>query len=450
MLADIDASSVSLHEVHRFPNRPVSVGGTLYWDILALWAGTVDGLRLAGRQADRLAGIGVDSWAIDYALLDESGHLLGNPVHYRDSRTDGIAGQVVDAIGSAQLYGTTGVQVLPFNTIFQWVAARDSVAMRDAAHALLIPDLFTYWLTGRLGTELTNASTTGLLDVRSRRWSTALFDRLGLRTNLFPPLSQPGELIGPVSERNGLRDTPVITVGSHDTASAVAGVPARDERFAYISCGTWSLVGVELDSPIATDAARAANFGNELGVDNTVRFLRNVMGLWLLQESIRTWESAGQPVDQGRLLAEAAQVPAGRFVVDPDRPEFLAPGDMPARLRAECLRTGQPVPETPAEITRCIHDSLAAAYRRAVHGAAELSGRTVAAVHIVGGGARNALLCQLTADACQIPVIAGPVEAAAFGNVLIQARTAGVLSGRLPELRSLLRGTETTTYLPRT
>jgi rhamnulokinase len=445
MLAEVDGSRLSLRAVHRFPNRPVSVGGTLYWDILALWAGTTDGLRIAAGQVDRLAGIGVDSWAIDYALLDEDGRLLGNPVHYRDTRTDGIA----ETIGSAELYATTGVQVLPFNTVFQWVAARDSTAMRAAAHALLIPDLFTYWLTGQLGTELTNASTTGLLDVRSRQWSTALFDRLRLRDNLFPPLRQPGERIGRVRGQAAFGDVPVFTVGSHDTASAVVGVPARDERFAYISCGTWSLVGVELDSPITTDAARAANFGNELGLDNTVRFLRNVMGLWLLQESIRTWEAAGQPIDQARLLAEAEYVPAGRFVVDPDRPEFLAPGDMPARLRAECRRIGLPVPETPAEIARCVHDSLAAAYRRAVHAAAELSGRTVDAVHIVGGGARNALLCQLTADQCEIPVIAGPVEATAWGNVLVQARAARVLTGGLHDLRSLVRNTETTIYQPR-
>jgi rhamnulokinase len=440
MLGEVDGPRLSLREVHRFPNRPVSVGGTLYWDILALWAGATDGLRMAARQVDRLAGIGVDSWAIDYALLDEDGQLLGNPVHYRDTRTDGIA----ETIDPAELYATTGVQVLPFNTVFQWVAARDSTAMRAAAHALLIPDLFNYWLTGQLGTELTNASTTGLLDVRSRQWSTALFERLRLRGNLFPPVRPPGERIG-----TAFGEVPVFTVGSHDTASAVVGVPARDERFAYISCGTWSLVGVELDGPITTDAARAANFGNELGLDNTVRFLRNVMGLWLLQESIRTWEAAGHPIDQARLLAEAEHVPAGRFVVDPDRPEFLAPGDMPARLRAECRRTGQPVPETQAEIARCVHDSLAAAYRRTVHTAAELSGRTVDAVHIVGGGARNALLCQLTADQCEIPVIAGPVEATAWGNVLVQARASGVLAGGLHDLRSLLPNTETTTYQPR-
>jgi rhamnulokinase len=239
----------------------------------------------------------------------------------------------------------------------------------------------------------------------------------------------------------------VFAVGSHDTASAVVGVPARDSRFAYISCGTWSLVGVERPEPVTSEAARAANFSNELGVDGTVRFLRNVMGLWLLQESVRTWELA--PGDLPRLLAEAEAVPAGRSVIDPDRPEFLPPGDLPARLQAECRRVGQPVPESPAEVTRCILDSLAAAYRRTVRAAAELAGVDVAVVHLVGGGAQNVLLCQLTADACELPVVAGPVEAAAYGNVLVQARAAGVVAGDLAGLRGLLAGAETVTYHPR-
>jgi rhamnulokinase len=452
MLADVSSDGVALHEVHRFPNRPVTVDGTLHWDVLSLWAGVVDGLRIAGRSGP-LAGIGVDSWAIDYGLLDEDGRLLGNPVHYRDRRTDGVADVVASTIGLDELYATTGVQLLPFNTVFQWVAARDSWAMRNAAHALLVPDLFGYWLTGQLGSELTNASTTGLLDVRSGAWADELFKRLELRSDLLAPIRRPGDEVGRlrpgVAADCGLGSVPVLAVGSHDTASAVLGVPARGERFAYISCGTWSLVGVELDAPVTTAAARAANFSNELGVDATVRFLRNVMGLWLLQESVRTWERDGSPVDLPRLLAEAATLPGRRSVIDPDRPEFLPPGDMPSRLRAECRRAGQPVPETPAEITRCILDSLAAAYRRTVREAAALSGAPVEVVHLVGGGAHNALLCQLTADACELPVVAGPVEAAAYGNVLVQARAAGVVSGDRTELRSLLHGTDTVTYQPR-
>jgi rhamnulokinase len=453
MVGSVDSSTIELLEVHRFVNRPVLVGGTLQWDVLALWAGTIDGLRIAARSGAEIAGIGVDSWAIDYGLLDEDGVLLGNPVHYRDRRTDGLADQIAEVIAPQELYALTGVQVLPFNTIFQLAAARDTSALRAARHALLIPDLFGYWLTGELGTELTNASTTGLLDVRTRSWADSVFTRLGIRTDLFPEIRQPGELVGTllheVAAECELERIPVFAVGSHDTASAVVGVPARDHRFAYISCGTWSLVGVEVAEPVTTERARAANFSNELGVDGTVRFLRNVMGLWLLQESVRTWERTGVTVDLQRLLAEAGQLPSGRFIVDPDRPEFLPPGDMPSRLRAECRRTGQAEPQSPAEFTRCILDSLAAAYRRTVQAAAALSGAEVDVVHLVGGGTQNALLCQLTADACELPVVAGPVEAAAYGNILVQARAAGVASGGLAELRALLAGVHTVTYLPR-
>ncbi|HEY7010080.1 MAG TPA: rhamnulokinase family protein [Jatrophihabitantaceae bacterium] len=452
MRADVSPDAVALREVHRFVNRPVTVGGTLHWDVLGLWAGVLDGLREAGRQGS-LAGIGVDSWAIDYALLDADGRLLGNPVHYRDARTDGVAERVAAVLPAEKLYALTGVQVLPFNTVFQFVADRDTAAMRAAAHAVLVPDLFAFWLTGALGTELTNASTTGLLDVRDLSWCADVFAALELRTDLFPPITRPGSTVGSllpdVGRATELGAVPVVAVGSHDTASAVVGVPARHDRFAYISCGTWSLVGVELEAPVTSEAAREANFSNELGVDNTVRFLRNVMGLWLLQESIRTWERNGHRIDLAALLAEAEQLPAGRFLVDPDRAEFLAPGDMPSRLRAECRRTGQPEPASPAELTRCILDSLTAKYRDTVREAIALSGVQVDVVHLVGGGAQNALLCQLTADACELPVVAGPVEAAAYGNVLVQARAAGVLDGGLSDLRRLLDSARVATYHPR-
>jgi rhamnulokinase len=452
MVASVDGDAIDLREVHRFANRPVQIRGTLHWDILALWSGVVDGLRIAGRSGP-LDGIGVDSWAVDYALVDDDGALLGNPVHYRDMRTDGVADTVDDVIAADELYAVTGLQRLPFNTIYQLVAARDTWAMRNAAGLLMIPDVFAYLLCGERGGEITNASTTGLFDVRTREWSTDLVKRLGLRADLLPAVREPGERIGTVlasvAADCGIDAAPVWTVGSHDTASAVLGVPARNDRFAYISCGTWSLVGVERGAPVTSDAARAANFSNELGVDGTVRFLRNVMGLWLLQESVRTWERAGVAVDLPRLLDEAAQLPGGRSVVDPDRPQFLPPGDMPARLQAECRRIGAEVPESPAELTRCILDSLAAAYRHTVQQAAELSGTPVEVVHLVGGGAQNALLCQLTADACELPVVAGPVEAAAYGNVLVQARAAGVLAGDRTRLRALLGATQTVTYLPR-
>ena len=371
-------------------------------------------------------------------------------MHYRDQRTDGAAAAVSKIVPPERRYAQDGVQQLPFSTMFQFAAARDSWAMGHAARALLIPDLFGYWLTGQLASEQTNASTTGLLDPRSGQWDSGLFTTLGLRPDLFPAVRPPGTVLGPlqasVAADCGLGGAAVSLVGSHDTASAVAAVPARHENFAYISCGTWSLVGVELAKPVTNEAARTAGFSNELGVDGTVRFLRNVMGLWLLQECVRAWRRQGNPIDLVGLLAEAGEVPGGRAIVDPDRPEFLPPGDMPERLRAECRRTGQPVPDTPAQITRCILHHPAA-YGRVVQQAADLSGTQIEVIHLVGGGAQNALLCQLAADACQLPVEAGPVEAAAYGNVLVQARTAGVLTGGLADMRDLLHSTRT--YVPR-
>src|SRR3954470_5000674 len=447
MAARVGSGELDLHEVHRFPNRPVRVGGTLHWDVLSLYGGVLDGLRAAGRDGGRLDGIGIARWAVDYGLLDADGALLGNPVHYRDTRHEAAVPAVHAAIGPAELYRVNGLQHLPFNTIFQLAAARGTAQLGAAQRLLLIPDLLAHWLTGAVGAEVTNASTTGLLDATCRQWSEELLDRLRLPRHLFPPLVQPGDRFGDLRDdvlaETGLTGpVPVIAVGSHDTASAVVGVPAATEKFAYVSCGTWSLVGVELEKPVLTEAGRAAGFTNELGVDGTVRYLRNVMGLWLLQESQRTWTAHGLPADLPDLLAAAAQVPAFTAVVDADDPGFLAPGDMPARIAAACTATGQTPPQSQGETVRCILDSLALAYRRTVRTAARLSGRDVEVVHLVGGGARNTLLCQLTADACGLPVLAGPVEAAALGNALVQGRAGGALSGGLPELRALLRQTQ--------
>jgi rhamnulokinase len=454
MAARVGPERLDLREVHRFPNRPVRTAGTLHWDVLGLYAGVLDGLRAAGREAGRLDGVGIDSWAVDHGLLDADGALLGNPVHYRDARHATAVPAVHAVVPPEELYRVSGLQHLPFNTVFQLAAARGTAQAAAARTALLVPDLLAYWLTGAVGAEVTNASTTGLLDATTREWSEELVDRLGFDRALFPPLRQPGErlgeLTGEVLAETGLTGpVPVVAVGSHDTASAVVGVPAATEKFAYVSCGTWSLVGVELEKPVLTEASRAAGFTNELGVDGTVRYLRNVMGLWLLQESQRTWAASGLPADLPDLLAAAARVPAFTALVDPDDPRFLPPGDMPARIAQACAETGRTPPQSQAETVRCILDSLALAYRRTVRRAAELSGRDVEVAHLVGGGARNTLLCELTADASGLPVLAGPVEAAALGNVLVQARGLGVLSGGLPELRALLRNTQDAQlYLP--
>ncbi|MFE0922443.1 rhamnulokinase family protein [Streptomyces nigra] len=438
MVGRVGPGSLELTEAHRFPNRPVRVPEGLRWDVLGLYAGVLDGLRAAGP----VDSVGIDSWAVDYGLLDADGALLGNPVHYRDARTDGVARTVWETVPADELYAATGLQYAPFNTLYQLAAARNSVQLVQAERLLLIPDLMAYWLTGEQGTELTNASTTQLIDPRTRDWAYGVADRLGVDLSLFAPLRSPGDPAGllraEVLEETGLTGpVPVTAVGSHDTASAVAAVPAEGERFAYICTGTWSLAGLELRAPVLTEESRAANFTNELGLDGTVRYLRNIMGLWLLQECLRAW---GDPELDG-LLREAARVPALRSVVDAGDAAFLAPGRMPERIAGACRASGQPVPETPAEITRCILDSLALAHRRAVLDAQHLAGHPVDVVHVVGGGARNALLCRLTADACGLPVVAGPAEAAALGNVLVQARAHG-LAGDLDGGRRLLRRTQ--------
>jgi rhamnulokinase len=454
MVGRVGPGQLELAEVARFGNVPVRVHGTLHWDVLRLYRGVLAGLRAAAQPGDPIASIGVDSWGVDFGLFDVDGRLLGNPVHYRDDRTAGVVDRVLAELPAEEIYQATGVQFLPFNTAYQLVAAAGTAQLAAAATLLLIPDLIAYWLTGEIGAEATNASTTQLYDVRSRTWATGLADRLGIPAGVLPPLREPGEAIGPllpaVAAEVGLPgSTPVIAVGSHDTASAVVAVPARDNRFAYISCGTWSLVGLELDRPVLTEAARLANFTNEGGVDRTIRFLRNVMGLWLLQESLAEWTAAGRPITLPSLLSDAAAIPPFRSLIDPDRPSFLPPGRMPARIAAECRRTGEPVPGTPAELARCILDSLAVAYRRTVRQAVRLSGQDIDVIHLVGGGARNELLCQLTADASGVPVLAGPVEATALGNVLVQARALGAPVRDLVAMRALLRQTQDVrTYQP--
>ncbi|MCX5394525.1 rhamnulokinase family protein [Streptomyces sp. NBC_00094] len=454
MLGRVGSGRLDLTEAHRFPNTPVRLPDGLRWDALALFQGVLDGLRAAAR-AGGVDSVGVDTWAVDYGLLDADGALLGNPYHYRDPRTDGAAEAVGKRVDAADLYRITGLQHLPFNTVFQLASAAGSAQLSAARRLLLMPDLMVHWLTGTVGAEETNASTTGLFDARSGTWSEELLGRLGMDPGLLPPLRAPGdpagELLPHVIEFTGLAaGTPVTTVASHDTASAVVAVPATAPDFAYLSCGTWSLAGLELDSPVLTEESRAANFTNERGVDGTVRFLRNIMGLWLLEECRRTWAGQGLSVELPELLARAARAEPFAALVDPDAPEFLAPGDMPERIRTHCRGTGQRAPADPGAVVRCVLESLALAHRRTLRRAAELAGRDVARVHLVGGGARNELLCQWTADATGLPVVAGPVEATALGNVLTQARAAGLV-GDLPSTRRLVAGTQPLRhYAPRT
>ncbi|WP_458781092.1 rhamnulokinase [Arthrobacter sp. D3-16] len=436
-------NSVELEVVHRFPNGVVEIDGGLRWDFNALFAEVLKGLSaaatVAAAQGERVASIGIDTWAVDYGLVNAAGVLTAQPFSYRDDRSRAVVEPVHRKLDPARLYGTTGLQFLQFNTIYQLASEPDL----DGLQALLIPDLIAFLLTGQRRTEATNASTTGLFDAVAGEWATEFLTALGLRKELFPPLIQPGETFGTllpaIAAQVGLpQETQVVAVGSHDTASAVAAVPAQEEDFAYISSGTWSLVGLELKHPVLTEASREANFTNERGVDGTIRYLRNMGGLWLLSECQRTWASEGFRPELTALLTAAAALPPGGPQINPDDPYFIAPDNMPDRIRAAVRRTGEVLPDDPAAITRCIMDSLAAGYARTIRDAERLADRSVDVVHVVGGGSQNRLLCQLTADATGRKVVAGPVEATALGNVLVQARAAGSIAGGLGELRALV------------
>jgi rhamnulokinase len=436
---------VSLETVHRFPNGVVESDGGLRWDFDALFAEVLNGLgraaATAAARSERITSIGIDTWAVDYGRVDAAGALVAQPYSYRDERSRAAVARVHRRLDPQRLYATTGLQFLDFNTLYQLASEPDL----DGVQALLIPDLIAFLLTGERRTEATNASTTGLFDAVAGEWATEFLTALDLPQDLFPPLIQPGETVGTllpaIAARTGLpAQTPVVAVGSHDTASAVAAVPAETENFAYISSGTWSLVGVELQHPVLTEASRTANFTNERGVDATIRYLRNVGGLWLLSECQRTWAAQGLVLSLVQLLDGAAELPTGGPRINAEDPAFTAPDNMPERIRAAVRHTGATLTEQPTAIVRCILDSLAAGYARTIRDAEGLAGRSIDVVHIVGGGSQNRLLCQLTADATGKPVIAGPVEATALGNVLVQARAAGQLAGGLPELRKIVAG----------
>lgn len=432
-----------LQELHRFPNGPVSVPGQpgsphtahLHWDVLRLWSEIKAGLALYGCEfGEPLSGIGVDTWAVDYALLDGEGQLLGNPYHYRDSRTDGAPDELFRYVPKGEVFQQTGIQSLQFNTIFQlWrqvQAGNPLLAVADTM--LLMPDLFGYWLSGRKVAEYTNATTTNMLDCKERRWATGLLAGLGLPAQLLPPLVPPGTVLGEMRPRIalevGLQDCPpVIAPATHDTASAVAAIPNLDEESAYISSGTWSLVGVETREPVLTERAMALNFTNEGGVAGTYRLLKNVTGLWLLQECLRRWEREGEVHSWEEILEFAERAEPFRSLIDPDDPAFLGPGDMPAAIVEYCRRTDQPQPQSAGAMTRCCLESIALKYRWVLDSLETLTGRRLGTVRIVGGGSRNRLLCQFTADACARPVVAGPVEATALGNIMVQAVAVGHL-----------------------
>ncbi|MFJ7289888.1 rhamnulokinase family protein [Curtobacterium sp. NPDC098951] len=456
ILGHVDTTGVRMEHVARFPNGPVTLHEhdreALHWDVVELYRQVTEGLRRAFTAHPAIASIGIDSWAVDYGLL-RGGRLLGLPSHYRDARHEQGVAPVHERLDATALYARNGLQHLPFNTLFQFAA---DPSLRLAQRALLVPDLLGYWLTGVEAAERTNASTTGVLNATTRGWDPALRAAAGLPSGLLPTLRDPGDRLGPllpaVADAVG-GTAPVTLVGSHDTASAVVAVPATDPEFAYISSGTWSLVGVELDAPVLSDAAREANCTNEGGVDGRVRFLKNVSGLWLLSESVRTWERGGDAVDLEALLAAAAAVTAPVPVFNVADDVFTAPGDMPARIAAWCGDHGLAAPASRAETVRSILESLATAYADTLDTIRSITGKDIRQVHIVGGGSQNRLLCQLTADRTGLPVLAGPVEATALGNVLVQARAVGLggLGGAsLEALRAMVaRSVDPVRYSPR-
>ncbi len=433
-----DGSSFRLRELHRFDNGPLTVSGHLHWDVRGLWAEIKAGLRAYTRATDApLAGVSVDTWGVDYALLGASGELLGLPYHYRDARTDGMMTRAFERVPKGELYARTGIQFMQINTMFQLLSSVEThdPLLERARTLLMMPDLFHYWLTGRKCVEYTDASTSGLLDARERSWAVKVLERLGLPGHIFPELVPPGTVLGemlpPLKEEVGLKGSvPVIATGSHDTANAVAAIPGLDVESAFLSSGTWSLLGAEVPEPILSEKALLLNVTNEGGVGGTIRLLKNVAGLWLLQESRREWAREGRTYTWEELLGLAEAAEPFRSLIDPDAADFLSPGDMRGAVRAFCRRTGQEEPESVGETVRCCLESLALRYRWVVEALEKLTNRELTTIRVVGGGAQNTLLNQFTADACGRAVVAGPVEATALGNVMMQA----VATGRLPDI----------------
>ena len=433
-VGQFDGERITVDEVHRFANVPVRVRGTLQWDVLRLYADVLDGLHAATRD-HVVESVAVDSWGVDFGLLDRAGRLVQNPVHYRDSRRAAAVDGVYSRVAPRDLYDRTGIQLMPINTVFELaaMAAEADPVLATADRLLLMPDLFHHWLCGSVSSEFTNATTTQCFDVRAGAWAVDLLERLDVPTRLLPEVVDPGTPLGAVTdEASGVTGATVIAAATHDTGSAFAGTPLAD-RAAVLSIGTWSLVGIESAEPVLDDASFRANLTNEGGVGGTFRVLRNVTGLWLLEECRRHW---GRSVDE--LLADARDAQALRSFIDPNDPIFAAPGDMPARIVDYCSRTSQPHLETEGAVVRCILESLALKHAESVELLARVTGRPIDALHIVGGGAKNGLLCEWTAGAAERPVYAGPAEATLVGNLLVQAIALGDLAS-LADAREIVR-----------
>lgn len=449
-----DGDKITLEEVHRFSNDPVSVGGTVYWDVLRLFYEIKQGI-IKAKIAGGFDSIGIDTWGVDFGLIDSEGKLMENPVHYRDARTVGLVDEAFKTMPKEKLYGITGIQFMELNTLFQLISLKKNRPwmLERADKMLFMPDLFGYMLTGKMCAEYSIASTSQLIDLDKRTWSKEILDAFGIKESVFAPLVQPGTVLGELSkevcEECGVDPVPVISVCGHDTQSAITSVPCEDGDFAFLSSGTWSLFGTELDKPIVNETSMNINITNEGGFDGSTGFLKNIIGLWLIQESRRQWKREGKEYSYADLEKLALAAEPFKCFIDPDAPEFVPHGNIPERVREFCRKTGQYVPETVGEIMRCIYESLAMKYRLTFEKLRECTERDYPVIHVIGGGTKDGLLCQMTANSCDRTVKAGPIEATVMGNVAVQLMSDGSVKNIGQARKIVAESSELKTFEPK-
>ncbi len=448
-----DGKKITLEEVHRFSNDPVSVGGTVYWDVLRLFHEIKQGI-IKARMAGGFDSIGIDTWGVDFGLIDSEGKLMENPIHYRDTRTAGLVEESFKTLPREKIYGITGIQFMELNTLFQLISLKKyrPWMLERADKMLFMPDLFAYMLTGKMCAEYSIASTSQIIDLQTGSWSKELLDAFGIKEDIFAPLVKPGTVLGTltpeVCEECGVDPVPVISVCGHDTQSAITSVPCEDGNFAFLSSGTWSLFGTELDKPIVNETSLNINITNEGGFDDTVGFLKNIIGLWLIQESRRQWQRQGEDYSYADLEKLALAAEPFRCFIDPDAPEFVPHGNIPKRVQEFCEKTGQYVPQTVGEIMRCIYESLAMKYKLTFEKLCECTERDYPVIHVIGGGTKDTLLCQLTANSCNRTVKAGPIEATVMGNVAVQLMSADAVADIREARKIVADSSELKTYIP--
>lgn len=449
-----DGDKITLEEVHRFSNDPVSVGGTVYWDVLRLFYEIKQGI-IKAKIAGGFDSIGIDTWGVDFGLIDSEGKLMENPVHYRDTRTVGLVDEAFKTMPKEKLYGITGIQFMELNTLFQLISLKKyrPWMLERADKMLFMPDLFGYMLTGKMCAEYSIASTSQLIDLDKKTWSKEILDAFGIKESVFAPLVQPGTVLGELSkevcEECGVDPVPVISVCGHDTQSAITSVPCKDGDFAFLSSGTWSLFGTELDKPIVNETSMNINITNEGGFDGSTGFLKNIIGLWLIQESRRQWKREGKEYSYADLEKLALAAEPFKCFIDPDAPEFVPHGNIPERVREFCRKTGQYVPETVGEIMRCIYESLAMKYRLTFEKLRECTERDYPVIHVIGGGTKDGLLCQMTANSCDRTVKAGPIEATVMGNVAVQLMSDGSVENIGQARKIVAESSELKTFEPK-